>query len=387
MGRRGFGAGAIARTPFVWIAGALLGACGASDSALATGDSWHTDENCWSEFPALQISLPVPEGTSNPDGGTLKGVRYTAKPEGAVQVFLSYEYEEGYIGVLTEEAGRDSEEARDSAGDPANGGRRITYVQPASPAEKSGLKTGDVILEVDGGPLLGGEQLSAAIRDHDRKLPLRLAVVRRGARLEVSVEIAVRRVQQEDFVRLDARAFGEPIHTGLVLGHIGAEFAAYLPAASRTGVLVLDVAAGSPAAEARLKPGDIITSFDAIAVQAADIAIARIESAAADGRTLALEGMRGTKEIQATLEPAEDLRRDKEYSVPFVFGYESRRERTDFWLGPLGLVGNYKNTDCFDSKGEAVEEWKFGMLVDLIRYERKSNQRELRLLWLISFKY
>src|SRR5690242_3687851 len=44
-------------------------------------------------------------------------------------------------------------------------GVEITNVEPDSPAAKAGIKEGDVVLEYNGQPVEGGEQLSRLVRE------------------------------------------------------------------------------------------------------------------------------------------------------------------------------------------------------------------------------
>ncbi len=71
--------------------------------------------------------------------------------------------------------------------DPAGPEARVGDVAPASPAAKAGLRRGDLLVAVQGRPVESAAALAARLARVDPGLPLRLAVVRGGDRLEVTL--------------------------------------------------------------------------------------------------------------------------------------------------------------------------------------------------------
>lgn len=74
-------------------------------------------------------------------------------------------------------------------GVPENEGVLVTHVNTSSPAEKAGLKAGDVIIKVDGGRVRDTNDLRERIRDAREKKTIPIAVIRKGAETTVNVEI------------------------------------------------------------------------------------------------------------------------------------------------------------------------------------------------------
>ena len=77
--------------------------------------------------------------------------------------------------------------ATDPAGNPL---ARVQALSSNGPAAKAGLRTGDVIVAVDGQKTPGAEAVIAAVRTHQPGDKVRVTVVRDGARLTMTVTLA-----------------------------------------------------------------------------------------------------------------------------------------------------------------------------------------------------
>ncbi|MFC0629127.1 S1C family serine protease [Kribbella deserti] len=69
------------------------------------------------------------------------------------------------------------------------GGAKVSGVNPASPAQKAGLRTGDVITEIEGKAVTSAEALIVAIRAHQPGENVRLSYQRDGQTRQVSVKL------------------------------------------------------------------------------------------------------------------------------------------------------------------------------------------------------
>src|ERR1041385_264886 len=73
-------------------------------------------------------------------------------------------------------------------------GVEITRVDPDSPAEKAGLKTGDVVLQYNGQRVEGIEQFSRMVHETPAGREVKLEIWRNGASQSVTVKVGARRM-------------------------------------------------------------------------------------------------------------------------------------------------------------------------------------------------
>jgi serine protease Do len=155
----------------------------------------------------------------------------------------------GRIGVLVQEVGQ---QLADSFGLDRPRGAIVAQVEKGGPAARAGLKSGDVILAVNGQPIERSGQLSAVISQLKPGGRAELEVWRDHASRKIEVEIA--ELKEGPVV---AGERGEA-HPG---GKLGLSVRPLTPAEKRAsgldaGLLVEDVE--GPALEADVRPGDVI---------------------------------------------------------------------------------------------------------------------------------
>lgn len=140
------------------------------------------------------------------------------------------------------------------------GGVLISDVYPGGPADRAGLRVGDVVLAMDGRPVDDPEALRFRIATRKLGEIATLDVLRRGRRIALDVAL----VEAPEV---------PPRDTTLLKGNhplAGATVANLSPALAEeigldtldTGVIVLDVAAASPAARFRIRAGDRIVKVN-----------------------------------------------------------------------------------------------------------------------------
>jgi len=192
----------------------------------------------------------------SPNGGGNVGVGFAVPVNMAVKVMeqlIDYgEVRRGRLGVMIQDLTPDLAEA---LGIDAKSGAVIASVEPGTPAEEAGLKAGDVIVAVDGRKVDDSADLRQNIglrRPGDR---VDITYLREGKKRHVKVKLA-----EADGRRISPRrhAYDDPL-AGVHLAPLDRGHPAW---GEVEGVVVVDVAPGSPAARAGLQRDDVITAVN-----------------------------------------------------------------------------------------------------------------------------
>jgi len=137
-------------------------------------------------------------------------------------------------------------------------GAEVVRVEAGSPAEKAGLRLGDVIVGVDGKGVASSGDLMELLARSEPGRPVTLDVIRYGERLRVRVELGA----FEPAVKAARTAAAERevgiARLGFEAAEITPEIARRLELKDRSGVAVLRVTDRSPAARAGVAPGMVI---------------------------------------------------------------------------------------------------------------------------------
>ena len=187
-------------------------------------------------------------------------------------------------------------------------GVEITHVGPDSPAEKAGLKSGDVVLQYNGIRVEGLEQFSRLVRETPVGREEKLDIMRNGAPLAVTVKIGAHAAlsppdglgfRMPDVPRIFAGVRSPML--GVEAEPIDGQLAQYFGVGD--GVLVRSVIKNSAADKAGIKAGDVILRVDDVKVTSAADISARLR--AARGRNLNIALMRERKETTLPVEVPE----------------------------------------------------------------------------------
>ena len=142
-------------------------------------------------------------------------------------------------------------------------GAIVRQVERDSPAERAGIKPGDVILECQGQPVRNPDDLVALITSIAPGTRVPVVLSRNGARQTVSVT-----VEELQAGGATASAQSSGAGFGLALADLTADLAQRLGLRAGTrGALVEDVEPGSAAEPAALRPNDVILEVNHRAVR------------------------------------------------------------------------------------------------------------------------
>jgi PDZ domain-containing secreted protein len=188
----------------------------------------------------------------------------------------------------------------------------ITHVEAGSPAAEAGLKRGSIILAVDGEEVNNPRELHQAINGHEAGDTVTLTTLVCDAPSDIEVTLA----SAGPYLGIGIDSpFGGPGMPGLGTGEVpfgsipgegggfGGEHFFPMPGVGpnvRFPAVVMEVIADSPAAEAGLQPGDLITAIDGEPVDAAG-KVSRLIGSKAPGDTVELTVERNDEMLTLTV--------------------------------------------------------------------------------------
>ena len=101
----------------------------------------------------------------------------------------------GWIGVTIQDIDEVTAKALGLKGE---GGALIGSVMPNEPADKAGLKAGDIIIKVENTPIKSASDLTRAIASFKPNSRITMYVVRDGEELKLTVTLGERNLSQND---------------------------------------------------------------------------------------------------------------------------------------------------------------------------------------------
>jgi serine protease Do len=133
-------------------------------------------------------------------------------------------------------------------------GALVSSVAEGSPAHKAGLKPGDIIAEYNGRPVAKSEDLPRAVAETPVGKDVPLSVMRDGKTLALTVKVG----ELEDAGKVVRTMADAKSGLGIAVRPVTPSLAREMGLKTSQGVVVAEVAEGSPAANAGLRPGDVI---------------------------------------------------------------------------------------------------------------------------------
>ncbi len=250
----------------------------------------------------LQIDAPINRGNSggplfnaagkvigvntaiySPNGGNV-GIGFAIPSSMASsvvdQLIAKGHVDRGWLGVQIQSLSSDLAE---SLGMQTEDGALIASVVEDSPADKAGLKVGDVILKFNGAEVARMRDLPRIVADTPADSKVQIEVWRDGRNKKLKATVA--RSQTENSMQLANVNKPSGKKLGLVLMELNDEARnQYRIGGDTDGVLVVRVVPNSPAAKKGLRPGDVIKMVGNSAVSKPGEVIAEVKKASARDR-------------------------------------------------------------------------------------------------------
>jgi len=143
------------------------------------------------------------------------------------------------------------------------GGALISSVVPSDPADKAGLKAGDIIVKVDGKDVREGPDLLRMVISKPVGSVLTLEVIRGGQRVTKKLTTANRPKDLSVVGKVAPEAEAQsPSGFGIELQTLTPQLAERLDVKAQRGAIVVQVKSGSPGDRAGLQRGDVIVEAD-----------------------------------------------------------------------------------------------------------------------------
>jgi len=167
-------------------------------------------------------------------------------------------------------------------------GALIASVEKDSPADKAGLKSGDIIRRIDGKPVVASGDLPAVISLATPGQEVKLEVWRNGSPRDVVAKLGS--AKPEATASADARGGAAHGKLGLALRPLTPQ--EQMAVGGNAGLVIEQV--GGPAEQAGIEPGDLLLSLNGVPVQNVE----QVRSLLAkSGKTVALLVQRGDAKI------------------------------------------------------------------------------------------
>jgi serine protease Do len=189
------------------------------------------------------------------------------------QLISKGEVTRGYIGVsiqaITPELAKamNLKEAK---------GALVSDVVPGSPADKGGIKQGDVIIAFNQKNIDGPRDLSSGVAQTPVGQEAKVAILREGREKQLTLKIE--KFGSEE-AKVEKSASSDQGKWGLGLEDLNPQMKGLVKPKSSQGVLVANVQPGSPADLAGVRPGDILLSVNRQPVHSAKQAVELISKA------------------------------------------------------------------------------------------------------------
>ena len=167
----------------------------------------------------------------------------------------------GYLGVLIQKV---TPEIGESLGMEKSYGALVANVSKDGPADKAGVKVGDVIVEFDGKEVKDSGDLPIIVARTPVDKKVRMKILR--DKKEIALSVAVGELKEEEVVA----AVPEKGELGLTVQRLTPQMAESLGLEKSEGVVITSVEAGSAGDEAGIRRGDIILEVDRKAVRNVD---------------------------------------------------------------------------------------------------------------------
>jgi serine protease Do len=179
----------------------------------------------------------------------------------------------GWLGVSVQDI---TEDIAKNLNHKAKGGALISDVFKGDPADKAGMKVGDIVIEISNKSINDSHDLLLAIAAFHVGETVSIKALRDGKEMMFNVLVAERKDRPE----IAESGKGAKEYFGITAQELTPELARQLGVSRETGVIVIDVENGSPADDVGIQPQDIIAQVNKVKIHSLKEYIKEISRAA-----------------------------------------------------------------------------------------------------------
>ena len=165
----------------------------------------------------------------------------------------------GWMGISVQDI---SEDMAKNLNQKNKNGALVSDVFKGDPADKAGIKVGDIIVEINGKPIKDTHELLLTIATLRVGEKIKIKAIREGKEMAFQVTVAERKDGREGVI-----AEGSKGYFGISAQEMSQEMAKQLGIAKAAGVMVTEVDEGSPADNVGIQPQDIIVQVNKVPVK------------------------------------------------------------------------------------------------------------------------
>ena len=207
----------------------------------------------------------------------------------------------GWIGVYVQQV---TPEIAESLNLKDDSGALVADITADGPAEKAGLKRGDIIVEVNGTKIDEMPELPKLVASYAPGTKTKMKVIRDGKEKVLSIKLGE---LPENGAKVSSRKQDNEVEKklGLIVQNITPQIKNRLGLESPEGVVITNVSSGSVASEAGLVRGDVILEINKKQISNLDDYRKQVDSSK-EGQSLLFLVKRGSNTIYAALKPEAD---------------------------------------------------------------------------------
>jgi serine protease Do len=229
------------------------------------------------------------------DSGSFAGAGFAIPAQiaraSAEQIIKTGKVEHGYLGISMNDV------TPDNAGFfnlPDATGAIVSQVTPDSPASRAGLKSGDVLRELNGRKIANGSALQVAVSETAPGTTIDLGILRDGKPETVQITVGEYHKSNSEEANNGGSGQGNSGKLGLALADLTPDVRQQLNVPDQVhGAAIQEVRPGSPADDAGLTPGDVILEVNRKPVDSAENASNAVHAAPAGKDILLLVWSKG----------------------------------------------------------------------------------------------